>query len=200
MLVKARPDFKIEISKQRPVIGVDEAGRGPLAGPVVAAAIVLDDSAITLGINDSKKLSEKKRQEIYRKLISNYQYSVSVIEPDEIDELNILQATMKAMRECLGAFKMDEFSVLIDGNKSPISNDNNIECIVGGDAKSISIAAASIIAKVERDAIMSRLSMEFPMYGWAKNKGYGTKDHIENIRIHGICKYHRKSFTKNFIC
>lgn len=193
-----RPDFTIEKTKNMPVIGIDEAGRGPLAGPVVAAAIVIDEDAISLGINDSKKLSPAKREAVYEILIKKYPVSIAIIDPEEIDEINILQATMKAMRVCIEKIALPNHYILIDGNRSPITYPN-IECVISGDAKSLTIAAASIIAKVERDRIMDRLSNDFPMYGWAKNKGYGTKDHIENLRKYGPCTHHRKTFIKNFV-
>lgn len=193
-----RPDFSIEKTKNCSVIGIDEAGRGPLAGPVVAAAIILDERALEFGINDSKKLSETKREKLYDLLTNNYQFAVSIVEPEKIDEVNILQATMLAMRLCIDKMDNQNSFILIDGNKTPIVSPN-IECVIGGDAKSITIAAASIIAKVERDRIMQNLAKEFPQYNWEKNKGYGTKDHIENLRKHGPSLHHRRTFIKNFV-
>ncbi len=198
MKIKVRPDFSIEKSKNTQVIGIDEAGRGPLAGPVVAAAIILDDKAVDLGINDSKKLSHSKRVQVYHQLINNYKTAVAIIEPNKIDELNILQATMLAMKQCIEQINAPSSFILIDGNRSPIIAPN-IECVIGGDAKSLSIAAASIVAKVTRDMIMASLDLEFPVYNWQKNKGYGTKDHIDNIRKHGPSPHHRRTFIKNFI-
>lgn len=197
MKFKVQPDFTIERSLKTQVIGIDEAGRGPLAGPVVAAAIVLDEEAISLGINDSKKLSPKKREALYEILTKKYKTVVSIIEPAEIDSINILKATMLAMKLCIEKMNLPDHSIIIDGNQTPFVA-HNISCVVGGDAKSLSIAAASIIAKVERDRLMDKLSRDYPMYNWVKNKGYGTKEHIKNLREFGPSPHHRKTFIKNF--
>jgi ribonuclease HII len=191
------PDFTIEESMKGTVLGVDEAGRGPLAGPVVAASIILDKSAQKLGINDSKKLTKAKREKLYDFLIQNFQYKVALVEPKVIDEINILQATMQAMREVISGLEGKYSSIIVDGNCLPFKSPT-IHAIVGGDAKSLSIAAASIIAKVERDRIMTSLASEFPQYGWERNAGYGTREHITAIEKIGICKHHRLSFLKNF--
>lgn len=190
-----KPHFN-HILKHHPkrVIGIDEAGRGPLAGPVVAAAIYIP-SKPDFEVNDSKKLSEARRESLYNILTSRYQYSVAILDPKEIDEINILQATLKAMK--LAADGICEYEVaLIDGNKAPKLHGKEIETVIKGDAECYSIAAASIIAKVTRDRIMDKLDKEFPQYSWYKNKGYGTKDHIESIKQHGLSIHHRRSFTR----
>jgi ribonuclease HII len=191
------PDFAIEESMNGIVAGVDEAGRGPLAGPVVVAAIIIDKSAQKLGINDSKKLTKLKREKIYETLIKNFEYRVAVIEPKVIDEINILQATMLGMREVILGLEGKYSSVIVDGNQLPIKA-GNMRAVTGGDAKSLSIAAASIIAKVKRDMIMMELASEFPGYGWERNAGYGTREHITAIKTLGICKHHRLSFVRKF--
>lgn len=190
------PNFAIEEGMSGTIAGVDEAGRGPLAGPVVAAAIILDKSAYNLGINDSKKLTKLKREELYDFLTQNFEYKVAIVEPKMIDEINILQATMLAMREVILGLAGKYSSVIVDGNRLPFKS-ANIYAVVRGDTKSLSIAAASIIAKVERDRIMSALAIEFPEYGWERNAGYGTREHITAIKRSGICKHHRLSFVKN---
>jgi ribonuclease HII len=198
MRTSSTPNFEIEQSLGKRVIGVDEAGRGPLAGPVVAAAIILDETASNLGINDSKKLSEKRRLTIFEHLTSNYDYSVSIVDANEIDEINILQATFKAMRECISKLDQHKPPIIIDGNFSPIRDPRAIP-IIKGDSKSLTIAAASIIAKVVRDNIMLNLDHQYPQYLWQKNKGYGTKEHIDLIRKYGPTSYHRQSFLKNIL-
>lgn len=190
-----KPDFK-HVLKYHPkrVIGIDEAGRGSLAGPVVAAAIYIP-SKPDFEVNDSKKLSEANRESIFNVLTTRYQYSIAIIEADEIDNINILQATLKAMK--IAADGIGEYEVaLIDGNKAPTLNGKEVETIIKGDALCYSIAAASIIAKVTRDRIMDKLDKELPQYSWYKNKGYGTKDHLELIKQHGLSIHHRRSFTK----
>lgn len=174
------------------VAGIDEAGRGPLAGPVVAAAVIIDQSNIVPGIDDSKKLSQRKRELLYQYIVENYQYSVSVIEPQEIDEINILQATIKACILAERNLDIPPDIVLVDGNMK--FSDPRFISIVKGDTKSISIAAASIIAKVTRDRLMEELHNNYPMYNWRKNKGYGTKEHIEAIIRYGRTIHHRESF------
>lgn len=181
------------------ICGVDEAGRGPLCGPVVAAAVILPKGIYIEGINDSKKLTEKKREklieEIYEKAISvNY----SLVWQDEIDEINILQATKKAMKEAVEGLNVKAEYALIDGNQG-INIDIPFKTIIKGDSKSQSIAAASIVAKVTRDRLIQKLDEKYPEYGFAKHKGYGTKAHIAAIKEHGICELHRKTFCKNFI-
>lgn len=179
--------------------GVDEAGRGPLAGPVVAAAVIFPIEVEIPGINDSKKLSEKKREELYVKIIETAAaYEIGIIEHDEIDRINILQASLKAMKIAVDNLFVKPDLVLIDGNKSFISTIPT-KTIVKGDSKSMSIAAASILAKVTRDRIMKKLAVDFPEYSWEQNKGYPTKAHISSIREHGVSVFHRISFLNKII-
>ncbi len=191
------PDFSLEDQHKGIVCGLDEVGRGPLAGPVVAACVVIPKNKRTLDfidqIKDSKKLSAKKREELYKKITQHFPYSISELLPSEIDELNILQASLEAMRRAHIQIN-DIQHALVDGNKAP-----NLTCplttVVKGDSKSKSIAAASIIAKVHRDRIMQNLAKEFPEYGWEKNSGYPTAEHRKALLEHGITPHHRKSFA-----
>ena len=181
------------------ICGVDEAGRGPLAGPVFAAAVVLPDGHIIEGVNDSKKLSEKKREMLFDKIIEECVcYSIGTASEKEIDEINILQATYLAMKRAVEGLEIKPDYVLIDGNRMP-PLDIPAETIVKGDGKSASIAAASIIAKVSRDRYMLELAKKYPQYEFEKHKGYGTKLHYEKIAEHGISDIHRKSFLKKVI-
>ncbi len=181
------------------IAGTDEAGRGPIAGPVVAAAVIFDKKIFHPGINDSKKLNEKKRDEFYDWIISNcVSYGISIIDHIEIDEINILQASLKAMKSAVAQLKVKPDLILIDGNKSFVSGIPT-KPIVKGDAKSFSIAAASIIAKVTRDKIMLEASQKYPEYFWHKNKGYPTKKHIEAVRNFGITPLHRKTFLSKIL-
>ncbi|MBR5614477.1 MAG: ribonuclease HII [Clostridia bacterium] len=176
------------------VAGVDEAGRGPLAGPVCAAAVILPQDAVIEGINDSKKLSEKKRNQLFDVIKSTaIAYSVEFVYPDMIDEINIRQATALAMHTAVANLKQHPDFVIIDGNDN-IPYDISYKYIIKGDAKSQTIAAASILAKVSRDRLMEDLDKEYPEYGFAKHKGYGTKVHIEAIQKYGVTEVHRKSF------
>ncbi len=181
------------------IAGIDEAGRGPLAGPVVAAACILDPDKPVLGLDDSKKLSEKKREELFLKIKeSALAYAVVRVEAQRIDDINILNATKEAMRSCVEELTKDGFKpdvLLIDAVKLE-GVSMKIEPIIKGDAKSNSIAAASILAKVTRDHIMADYDKEYPGYGFAKHKGYGTKDHYAAIRELGISDIHRRSFLK----
>ncbi len=184
------------------VCGVDEAGRGPLAGSVFAAAVILPIGLEIKGLNDSKKLSEKKRDELYD-IIVEKALAWAVVSVDEkiIDEINILQATMLAMQKACERVKSDFLEcdyVLIDGNKAP-RLDIDCETIIGGDAKSMSIAAASIIAKVSRDREMYEYAKEYPEYFFEKHKGYGTKAHTEALLKHGACPIHRKTFLTKIL-
>jgi ribonuclease HII len=176
------------------IAGIDEVGRGPLAGPVAAAAVILPADFFLAGINDSKKLSEKKRLEyddiIRREALA---FSVSMIDANEIDEINIYEAAKKAMKAAIVSLQPKPDFLLIDAMKLEIPYPS--ESIIKGDAKSISIAAASIIAKVERDKLMKEISLEYPNYHFQQNMGYGTKEHINAIQQHGITPYHRKSFA-----
>lgn len=181
------------------VCGIDEAGRGPLCGPVCAAAVILPLDCEIEGINDSKKLSEKKREIIFdvikEKAIA---YSAVMVDAKTIDEINILQATFSAMRKAVDSLAVKPDIALIDGNQKP-GLEIEQRTIVKGDAKSISIAAASIIAKVTRDRYMRQVDEKYPQYKFAQHKGYGTKLHYEMIAEHGICPEHRKSFLKKIL-
>ncbi len=180
-----------------PIAGIDEAGRGPLAGPVVCACCIMPMDHMIEGVMDSKKISENKREKLYETIVkTSLDYSVSVVENEEIDEINILNATKKGMLECILKLKIPPEVVLIDAVK--IACDYKVMPIIKGDAKSYNIAAASIIAKVTRDRIMRRYDGIYPDYGFAKNKGYGTGEHIEAIKKYGLTQIHRRTFVKNF--
>ena len=176
-----------------PIAGVDEAGRGPLAGPVVAAAVVLNRARIPEGIADSKALDAKARRSIYREILEAAEVGIGVANVDRIDSDNILQASLWAMAQAVARLERRPRLVLIDGNKAP-----QLECatrtIVQGDAKCLSIAAASIVAKVARDAIMAELARDYPGYGFDRHKGYGTPEHHEAIARYGVTPHHRRSF------
>ena len=181
------------------ICGVDEAGRGPLAGPVCAAAVILHKGEIIEGVNDSKKLTEKKREALYDVIKEKaVAYSIAFATVEEIEEMNILNATMLAMKRAVEGLEVPADYAMIDGNKIP---DLNIpaECVVKGDANSMSIAAASILAKVTRDRLCAEYETEYPQYGFAKHKGYGTKLHREMILKYGPCKIHRMSFLKKLL-
>ena len=178
------------------IAGVDEAGRGPLAGPVVAAAVIFRNNIRLKGVNDSKLLSEKKREKLFENIIRIAStYSIAAVEQDVIDDINILNATMLAMKQAVDNLKMKPDLILVDGNRI-FSSDIPVIPIVKGDSKSFSIAAASILAKVTRDRIMKNLAMEYPEYLWAQNKGYPTKRHREIIKQIGPSPVHRKTFLK----
>ena len=182
------------------VCGVDEAGRGPLAGPVCAAAVILDPDSPIEGLDDSKKLSPKKRDllfdEILRKALA---YSVAFADVEEIEEHNILEATFIAMNRAISELDPAADFAVIDGNRIPRGIALPALAVVKGDSKSASVAAASILAKVTRDRLMEEMDKKYPVYGFSKHKGYGTKEHTELIKKYGPCKIHRKSFLKN-IC
>lgn len=181
------------------VCGVDEAGRGPLAGPVFAAAVILPQGLAIEGIDDSKKLSEKKREALYDEIKSlAVAFNVAFATEKEIDEVNILNATFLAMKRAVDGLSLRPDLVLVDGNRAP---DLGLptKTIVKGDSLSASIAAASILAKVERDRLMKKLSEKYPNYGLEKHKGYGTKMHVEAIKRHGPAEIHRKSFLKKIL-
>jgi len=177
------------------IAGVDEAGRGPLAGPVVAAAVVFARLENLPGVYDSKQLSAARREELELeiKAVPDIQWALGVVDPAVIDEINILQATYKAMREAVGKLARVDF-LLVDGNPVPDLPKPNL-AVVKGDAKSASIAAASILAKVERDRLMMALDAEYPEYGFAAHKGYGTSRHLEALEKYGACPAHRRSFA-----
>lgn len=181
------------------IAGVDEAGRGPLAGPVYAAAVILKPNTIIKGINDSKKLSEKRREELFEEITEKaVAYNIFSIDEKRIDEINILNATYEAMNGAVNGLSIKPDFVLIDGNcisgmKLPH------ETVVKGDAKSVSIAAASILAKVSRDRFIYKMAQKYPQYGFEKHKGYGTKAHNEAILEYGPCEIHRKTFLKKLL-
>lgn len=176
------------------IAGVDEAGRGPLAGPVVAAAVIFPKEFIIERVDDSKKCTVKQREELFP-LIMEHAISVGVgiVDHEVIDRVNILQATILAMRKSLENMNVQPEYSIIDGN-SFNHESRRFQNIIGGDAKSFTIAAASIIAKVTRDRLMCELDIRFPQYGFAQHKGYGTRQHIEAMRTFGLCEVHRKSF------
>ena len=180
------------------ICGVDEAGRGPLAGPVCAAAVILPREAEIPGLNDSKKLSDKKRRELFpiikEKAIC---YGIGLASHEEIDEINILQATYLAMERALAQLVVTPQQVLIDGNRTKDFG-LPVKTVVHGDSLSMSIAAASVLAKVTRDDLMLEMAKEYPQYGFEIHKGYGTKAHYEALRTYGACPIHRNSFLKKF--
>ncbi len=175
--------------------GVDEAGRGPLAGPVVAAAVILDDGRRIRGLADSKVLTPLQRERLYDHIMDKALCcSVAQASVEEIDELNIYHATLLAMKRAVEGLRLRPVKVLVDGNALP-RIDVLAEAIVGGDAKVKSISAASILAKVHRDRLLAQLHEEFPQYGFASHKGYATQEHLEALRVHGACRHHRKYFN-----
>lgn len=181
------------------IAGTDEAGRGPLAGPVVAAAVVFAKDTVINGINDSKKLNEKQREELFDEIMKYaLAYSINVIDNYEIDKINILQASLKAMKMSVESLTVKPDLILIDGNKTFYS-DIKTKAIIKGDSKSHSIAAASILAKVTRDRIMIEMDKKHPIYEWKQNKGYPTKKHREMIQKFGPTEFHRKTFLKKII-
>ncbi|MEK6542364.1 MAG: ribonuclease HII [Pseudomonadota bacterium] len=175
------------------IVGVDEAGRGPLAGPVVAGAVILCDGGI-IGLNDSKKLSESKRIKLESEIKSRCRWAIGVATPEEIDAINILQATMLAMTRAVEGLGVEPAMVLVDGNRLPIWR-YSARAIIGGDASEPAISAASIIAKQARDAMMVAAEACYPGYGFARHKGYGTAAHIEALKCLGPCPIHRRSFA-----
>lgn len=193
------PDFTIERRYRDrgmvPVVGIDEAGRGPLAGPVVAAAVVLPEDFSSEGLDDSKRLTARRRAEWFGRLTGDegLRWSAAVVEPAEIDRINILRATHKAMADAVVGLGVEPGACLIDGLPVPDFPWPH-EAVVKGDSKSLSIAAASVIAKVTRDRLMEELAEEFPQYGFERHKGYGTKGHLDVLRRHGPCRAHRRSF------
>ena len=176
-----------------PIAGIDEVGRGPLAGPVIAAAVILDRKNIPEGINDSKKIPKAKRILLAEKIKENSIYAYGAASEIEIDEINILQASVLAMKRASDGLSVVPKTTLIDGNFKPDIKNNTIS-IIKGDSKSVSIAAASILAKVYRDEIMLKYSKQFPEYGFQTNSGYGTKEHLSALKNYGITPIHRKSF------
>lgn len=181
------------------VCGVDEAGRGPLAGPVCAAAVVLPKGLILEGVNDSKKLTEKKREALFDVITQQaLDWSVAFATVEEIEEINILNAAMLAMKRAVEGLKNPVDFAIIDGNRKP-PLEIDCEAVVKGDAKSMSVAAASILAKVSRDRILRQYAVDYPQYGFDKHKGYGTKVHVEALKKYGPCEVHRPSFLKKIL-
>lgn len=181
------------------ICGIDEAGRGPLCGPVVAAAVILKKGDKIEGVNDSKKLSEKKREALFEVIKERaVAYSVGIVDEKTIDEINILEATRLAMKKAVEGLKQKPDYALVDAEKK-VPIDVPYMPIIKGDALSESIAAASIIAKVTRDHMVMELDKQYPEYNFGKNKGYGTKEHTEAIKKYGLCPAHRRSFCKKFI-
>ncbi len=177
----------------RPVAGIDEAGRGPWAGPVVAAAVIFEPQLIPGGLQDSKKLNAAQREALFHEISACASVGIGVADVARIDEMNILQATFWAMKTAVDNLPLQPAAILIDGNQAPDFGCPT-ECLVKGDTISVSIAAASIIAKVTRDQIMSQLAKEYPDFGWDQNKGYGTKMHQQALQRFGITPHHRRSF------
>ena len=192
------PDFALERAAGGIVAGIDEAGRGPWAGPVVAAAVILDPatlpSLLAGGIDDSKALSPARRRELYRGLLECAEMGVGAASVREIEEDNILGATLTAMARALAALPRRPSAALVDGNRAP-DFPCRVETVVRGDSRSLSIAAASIVAKVTRDGIMARLSARYPEFAWERNAGYGTAEHRRALERHGPSPHHRRSFS-----
>ena len=181
------------------ICGVDEAGRGPLAGPVCAAAVILPQDLEIEGLNDSKKLTEKKRDALYNIITEKaIAYGIAMATEQEIDEINILQATFLAMRRAVEQLSVRPSFVLVDGNREPDLGDLPLKTVVKGDSLSANIAAASILAKVTRDRYMVEMDARYPEYGFAVHKGYGTQKHYEALRQYDACPIHRRSFLKKF--
>ncbi|MBQ7045756.1 MAG: ribonuclease HII [Clostridia bacterium] len=198
------PNFEYETAAKNngyiSVCGVDEAGRGPLAGPVCAAAVILPSDVNIPELNDSKKLSEKKREQLFDVIKNSaISYCIAYASVEEIEELNILGATFLAMERAVNGLSISADFALIDGNQTPKGLQIPSQTIVKGDAKSCSISAASILAKVSRDRLMLEYDNEYPQYNFKKHKGYGTKEHTDAIKQYGPCKIHRMSFLKNIL-
>lgn len=182
------------------ICGIDEAGRGPLAGPVVVAGVIMPQNSMLEGVNDSKKVSEKKREKLYELILEEaICYSVAIIGQDIIDEINILNATKQGVTKVIQELEVEPNLILVDALTHIDTNGIPYDSIIKGDAKCYSIAVASILAKVTRDRIMRQWDEIYPQYGFATHKGYGTAKHIEAIKEYGLCPIHRRSFTKNFI-
>lgn len=192
-----KPSYSLERELGAPekiICGVDEVGRGPLAGPVITAAVILDPENIPHSLNDSKKLSAKKRAIISKEILECAEYAFGKASLEEIDELNILHATMLAMQRAVVNLPRKVDHILVDGNRLP-DFDAPASAVIKGDQKSVSIAAASIIAKEKRDFLMKKLHELHPEYGWSQNSGYGTKLHMEALNLVGPSRFHRKSFA-----
>ncbi len=192
--------YKFDKNYNKIVLGVDEAGRGPLAGPVVASAVLIHDYLEEFDmINDSKKISEKKREKLYKTIMENCSVGVGIVSASEIDKHNILNATFIAMNRAIASIKSNYELVLVDGNQKIRNFENKQEPVVKGDGKSLSIAAASIIAKVTRDRMMVDYAIKYPEYNFEKHKGYGTKMHREILLKKGACPIHRQTFLKKIL-
>ena len=193
------PNFDLETEMMElhgmPVAGVDEAGRGPWAGPVVVAAVVLDPDRIPEGLNDSKLLTPQAREDRYEEIVATARVEVVIGQVRRIDRDNILQATLWGMRTAFRSLEIAQAAALIDGNAIPKRFHGTARAVIGSDGKSLSIAAASIVAKVTRDRIMVKLAKRYRGYGWENNKGYGTPEHASGIERHGVCPHHRRSFA-----
>lgn len=182
------------------ICGIDEAGRGPLAGPVVVAGVIMPQDSMIEGVNDSKKVSEKKREKLYDLILEEaISYSIAIIGQDIIDEINILNATKQGVKNVVEELEVKPDLILVDALTHIDTNQIPYDSIIKGDAKCYNIAAASIIAKVTRDRLMRQWDEIYPQFGFAQHKGYGTAKHIANIKEYGLCPIHRRSFTKNFI-
>lgn len=182
------------------ICGIDEAGRGPLAGPVVVAGVIMPKDSMIEGINDSKKVTEKRREKLYDQILEEaISYSVSIIGQDIIDEINILNATKRGVTKVVEELESKPDLILVDALTGIDTKGIPYDAIVKGDAKCYNIAAASIVAKVTRDRIMRQWDEIYPQYGFSGHKGYGTAKHIEAIKEYGLCPIHRRSFTKNFV-
>lgn len=191
---RTKPTFDLEQAHHGPVCGIDEVGRGPLAGPVVAAAVILDRRRIPTGLDDSKRLTAEKRLALRDQILAVAIVGLGSASVAEIDDINILHATMLAMRRAFDDLPVAPIMALVDGNRCP-----DLPCrslpVVKGDQKCLSIAAASIVAKVHRDSLMSGLASQFPAYGWRRNAGYGTAEHLAALQAHGATPHHRRSFS-----
>ena len=182
------------------ICGIDEAGRGPLAGPVVVASVIMPENSMIEGVNDSKKVSEKKREKLYDLILDEaISYGIGIVGQDEIDEINILNATKKGLTMSLQELTQKPDLIIVDALSKINTLGIPYESIIKGDAKCYSISAASIIAKVTRDRIMREWDLVYPQYGFSSHKGYGTAKHISAIREYGLCPIHRRSFTKKFV-
>ena len=205
-MVARSPDFTFETRLRQAglhrIAGVDEVGRGPLCGPVTAAAVILDPAAIPEGLRDSKVLSAARRRALNAALLDCAEVSIAHADVEEIDRLNILQASLLAMQRAIAGLRHPPCHALIDGNRLPRGLPCPAEAVVKGDARCLSIAAASIVAKVARDAIMADMARQYPGYGWDENAGYPTKRHINAIADLGVTPFHRRSFKpiRNILC
>jgi ribonuclease HII len=197
--VRKQPSFELEAALMEecgaPVAGIDEAGRGPWAGPVVVAAVILNPDRIPEGINDSKQLAPQEREELYAEIMATSAVSVAVGTVRRVDRMNILQASLWGMRAAYRGLRVPIGAALIDGNIVPRRFPCKARAVVAGDALCLSVAAASIVAKVTRDRMMVKLARRYRRYAWDSNKGYGTREHAEAIKKHGVCTHHRRSFS-----